>query len=163
MQRLIFWLNSRSKLWVVGAGLVGTAMVGLIDYLTGPEVRVSILYVLVVIFVTWLAGTSCGVFGAAAAAIPAAERIFGYRANDVGGQGSHLLMPPPSGDEHDHHIHDYLLAGQHKVIGVSREIVGRRKSCSAHRRMRGPLSESGTVARRIHSHLLSGRSGSCGR
>ncbi len=69
MQRLILWLNSRSKLWVVGAGLFGTVLVGLIDYLTGPWVRVSILYVLVVIFVTWLAGASCGVFVATAAAV----------------------------------------------------------------------------------------------
>jgi len=69
MQRLILWLNSRSWLWVVGAGLVGAAMVGLIDYLTGPAVRVSILYVLVVIFVAWFAGAPCGVFVGAAAAV----------------------------------------------------------------------------------------------
>jgi signal transduction histidine kinase len=69
MRRLILWLKSRSKPWVVGLGLIGAAMVGLIDYLTGPEVRVSILYVLVVIFVTWFAGASRGVFVAAAAAI----------------------------------------------------------------------------------------------
>ncbi|MGD0057782.1 MAG: PAS domain S-box protein [Verrucomicrobiia bacterium] len=215
MQRLILWLNSRSKLWVVGAGLFGTVLVGLIDYLTGPWVRVSILYVLVVIFVTWLAGASCGVFVATAAAVvgfvanlyspittseivvacwnsavdfavllavsflvlamkkasmerrraeyaaqtsqtllgayvdtaldgiiaindqaiidsfnPAAERIFGYSARDVIGQGLRMLMPLPAGDEHDHYIHDYLLAAQQGAIGVSREIVGRRKDGS---------------------------------
>jgi signal transduction histidine kinase len=69
MQRLILWLENRSRLWVVGAGLVGAAMVGLIDYLTGPRVRVSILYVLVVIFVTWFADTPRGLFVAAAAGI----------------------------------------------------------------------------------------------
>jgi PAS domain S-box-containing protein len=215
MQRLILWLNSRSKLWVVGAGLVGTLIVGLIDYVTGPGVRVSILYVLVVIFVTWFAGASCGVFVAAAAAIagfvanlyspittseilvagwnsavdlavllavsflvlamkkagaerrraedaaqtsqtllgayvdtaldgivaiddkamidsfnPAAERIFGYRANDVIGQDMRLLVPPPSGDKHDDYIRDYFLTGQRKAIGVGREVFGQRKDGS---------------------------------
>ena len=69
MHRLILWLKTRSKLWVVGTGLFGTALVGLIDYLTGPWVRVSILYVLVVIFVTWFADAACGVFVATAAAV----------------------------------------------------------------------------------------------
>jgi two-component system CheB/CheR fusion protein len=58
---------------------------------------------------------------------PAAERIFGYRANDVIGQDIRLLVPPPLGDEHDHYIRGYLLTGQQKVIGVGREIFGQRK------------------------------------
>jgi hypothetical protein len=33
MRRLVPWLKGRSKLWVLGAGLVYTAIVGLIDYL----------------------------------------------------------------------------------------------------------------------------------
>ena len=69
MERLNLWLRSRSKLWVVAAGLVGTAVVGLIDDLTGPHVRVSILYVLMVIFVSWFTDASGGVFVAAASAV----------------------------------------------------------------------------------------------
>ena len=60
MRRLILWLNSRSKLWVVGAGLVGAVIVGLIDYLTGPRAQVSILYVLVIFFVAWFAARPAG-------------------------------------------------------------------------------------------------------
>jgi two-component system, LuxR family, sensor kinase FixL len=62
MQRLILWLKNRSKLWVVGAGLVGTSIVGLIDYLLGPQTQVPILYVLVVIFVVWFTDAARGVF-----------------------------------------------------------------------------------------------------
>jgi signal transduction histidine kinase len=69
MHELILWFKNRSRPWVVGLGLLGTAIVGLIDYLTGPGVRVSILYVLVVIFVTWFADAPSGVFVAAACGV----------------------------------------------------------------------------------------------
>lgn len=65
MQKLILWLKNRSKLWVVGAGLVATAIVGLADHLTGHEAQLPIFYVLVVLFVTWFADTARGVFVAA--------------------------------------------------------------------------------------------------
>jgi signal transduction histidine kinase len=69
MQKLILRLKGRSKPWVVGVGLIGIAIVGLIDYLTGPGVRVSILYVLVVVLVAWFANTSHGVWIAAVATV----------------------------------------------------------------------------------------------
>ncbi|HTS17977.1 MAG TPA: sensor histidine kinase [Verrucomicrobiae bacterium] len=69
MERLNLWLKSRSPLWVVGAGLVGTAIVGVIDYLLGPDAQVPILYVLVALLVSWLADTAHGVFVAAGAGV----------------------------------------------------------------------------------------------
>jgi len=61
VQESVTWLKSRSKLWVVGAGLMAMTIVGVIDFLAGPGNEVPILYVLVVVIVAWHAGRAAGV------------------------------------------------------------------------------------------------------
>lgn len=58
----------------------------------------------------------------------AAEELFGYQADELIGQNISMLMPPPYRDEHDDYIRAYIQSGVKKIIGIGREVVGRRKN-----------------------------------
>ncbi|MFO0951238.1 MAG: PAS domain S-box protein [Isosphaeraceae bacterium] len=58
---------------------------------------------------------------------PAAERTFGYTADEVLGRDVSLLMPTPHRDGQDGFLARYFLTGERQVVGVGREIPARRK------------------------------------
>ena len=58
---------------------------------------------------------------------PAAERIFGYRAEEVIGDNVKTLMPEPDRGQHDGYIRNYLQTGAAQIIGKGREVTGLRK------------------------------------
>jgi len=66
--------------------------------------------------------------GTVESANPASEKIFGYSADEIIGQNVKVLMPEPYRHEHDGYINNYRDTGHKKIIGIGREVLGRRKN-----------------------------------
>ncbi len=57
----------------------------------------------------------------------AAERLFGYRRDDVLGRNVSMLMPAPYRESHDGYMRRYLATGEKRIIGIGRVVVGERR------------------------------------
>jgi two-component system, LuxR family, sensor kinase FixL len=55
-----------------------------------------------------------------------AERMFGLAAAEVLGRNVSCLMPSPYREQHDGFIAHYLATGEKRIIGIGREVLGRR-------------------------------------
>ena len=64
--------------------------------------------------------------GTVLAVNPAIEAIFGYRPEELVGRNVSVLMPDPDRSRHDGYIERFLRTGEPRVIGIGREVLGRR-------------------------------------
>lgn len=60
----------------------------------------------------------------------ACEDIFGYNASEVIGHNVKILMPSPDREAHDNYLRNYQRSREAKIIGIGREVHGRRKDGS---------------------------------
>lgn len=61
---------------------------------------------------------------------PAAERLFGWRADEVIGKNVRMLMPSPYRESHDGYLERYRRTGERRIIGIGRVVVGQRRDGS---------------------------------
>jgi two-component system sensor kinase FixL len=60
----------------------------------------------------------------------AAERLFGWSAEEVRGQNVKMLMPPPYSEQHDSYLQRFRTTGEKRIIGIGRVVVGHRRDGS---------------------------------
>ncbi len=58
----------------------------------------------------------------------AAEKIFGFSEEEVLGENLKILMPAPFHEEHEGYVRSYHETNHKKIIGLGREVRGRRKN-----------------------------------
>ncbi|MGZ5543435.1 MAG: PAS domain-containing sensor histidine kinase, partial [Limisphaerales bacterium] len=84
---------------------------------------------------------------------PAAEKMFGYAAQELRGHNVSMLMPEPDRSRHDFYLEQYRRTGRRNIIGISREVSGQRKDGTVFPVYLG-VSESRVAGRRFFTGIL---------
>jgi PAS domain S-box-containing protein len=61
---------------------------------------------------------------------PSIQRMFGYSPDELLGQNVKILMPAPWREEHDGYLSRYRETGEARIIGIGRQVEGRRRDGS---------------------------------
>jgi PAS domain S-box-containing protein len=84
---------------------------------------------------------------------PAAAGMFGYEINELKGKNIAMLMPAMHARQHDTYIQNYLNTGIKKIIGIGREVEGKRKDGSTFP-LRLSVSESKAEGKSIFTGIV---------
>jgi two-component system CheB/CheR fusion protein len=84
---------------------------------------------------------------------PAGERIFQYSERELIGRNVKILMPEPDHSGHDSYLKHYRETGERKIIGIGREVMGRRKDDSLFP-LELSISESMLPAKRFFTGIV---------
>ena len=57
----------------------------------------------------------------------AAERMFGFREDEVLGENVSILMPSPDRERHDGYLERYIRTGERRIIGIGRVLTARHR------------------------------------
>jgi len=58
---------------------------------------------------------------------PVTSKLFGYTESEMIGKNIKMLMDNPHHKQHDGYLHNYISTGIKKIIGIGREVEGKRK------------------------------------
>jgi two-component system, LuxR family, sensor kinase FixL len=84
---------------------------------------------------------------------PAAAKIFGYNSEEMIGRNVNMLMPEPDHSNHDHYLSNYLKSGHAKIIGIGREVLGKKKDGSTFPFLLG-ISEVNLEGKKIFTGIV---------
>lgn len=84
---------------------------------------------------------------------PAAAKLFGFTIEEMKGRNVSMLMPEPDASLHDQYVMNYLRTGVKKIIGIGREVRGKRKDGTVFP-MRLSISEVNLHDRRIFTGIV---------
>ncbi len=60
-----------------------------------------------------------------------AERMFGYKEEEVLGENVSILMPSPDRERHDGYLKRYMRTGERRIIGIGRVLTARHRDGAA--------------------------------
>lgn len=83
----------------------------------------------------------------------AAENLFQFQASEVIGKNVKVLMPQPYRREHDDYMENYHTTGHRKIIGIGRDVTGKRKDGSTFP-MYLAVSEVNVNGQRIYTGII---------